>query len=252
MESKKLTDKTANIKEIRLEPNRGSKLYLVGSNDLKIQFQNLFKFTNKDWEKILAVLGNSFTQISQLNTNIEFDGELLIQANSSFMILNFRNIPIDFQILGDFEKCNVLWDPYLYEEEKHQIIDSNMLKKEFIVPEGYIDVLAKWYSVKFSYPDCNLIFLRPQLGISIQTHKLRTEHWEIISGNPIVITEDKVEYNVIPTSTFTIPRHAIHGIINPSTNKWVCLKETYTGTFDEEDIERLFNPNHYISPDVSN
>ena len=43
------------------------------------------------------------------------------------------------------------------------------------------------------------------------------------------------------------PKGSLHSIINPNKdpNKWVIIKESWSGKFDEEDIERIFNPNHY-------
>ena len=41
-----------------------------------------------------------------------------------------------------------------------------------------------------------------------------------------------------------IPLGAMHTVINP-TDDWILIKEHCEGTFDEEDIVRVFNPNHY-------
>ena len=43
------------------------------------------------------------------------------------------------------------------------------------------------------------------------------------------------------------PINTYHSIINPNEdkNKFVMIKERWEGNFDEYDIDRVFNPNHY-------
>ncbi len=55
--------------------------------------------------------------------------------------------------------------------------DPEEFKSQHPVPDGYIDILTKWYSIKFTYPEFNYIFIRPGVGISLQMHAMREEHW---------------------------------------------------------------------------
>jgi mannose-6-phosphate isomerase-like protein (cupin superfamily) len=65
-----------------------------------------------------------------------------------------------------------------------------------------------------------------------------------VEGHPFIIANSKMHYSVNPGDTFHTDRGKIHAIFNP-TNEWVAIEETYTGKFEEEDILRIFNPNHY-------
>ena len=89
--------------------------------------------------------------------------------------------------------------------------------------------------------------MRPEFGLSIQTHKYRNEFWEIIEGHPIIINGNKVYYFVENGTMFENPINVYHSVINPNSDvkEFVVLKEKWSGKFDEKDIERAFNPNHY-------
>ena len=60
-------------------------------------------------------------------------------------------------------------------------------REEHPIPDGYIDTLPKWYSIKYTYPDFNYIFVCPGLGISIQVDSMREEYWEVLEGHPIIL-----------------------------------------------------------------
>ena len=85
------------------------------------------------------------------------------------------------------------------------------------------------------------------MGLSIQTHHLRNESWEILEGTPIIINSNKVHYYVKKGQKFEIPINTYHSVINPNKDqeKFVVIKEFWNGNFDEEDIKRVFNPNEY-------
>jgi len=71
----------------------------------------------------------------------------------------------------DPERNQVVYNPYLYKDEKHIDFTQNSSKKTILIfhPDGYINTLCKWYSIKYTYPKENYIFIRPKLGISIQS-----------------------------------------------------------------------------------
>jgi mannose-6-phosphate isomerase-like protein (cupin superfamily) len=119
--------------------------------------------------------------------------------------------------------------------------------KKYNVPGGYIDILNKWYSIKFTYPDYNLIYIKPETGISIQIHQFRDEHWKILEGNPIIINANLVHYFAEKGTEFLNAKMMYHSVLNPNKNpeQFVIIEEKWSGKFDEEDITRLFNPNNY-------
>jgi mannose-6-phosphate isomerase-like protein (cupin superfamily) len=232
-------------KKIILESNRGTKLYKTKRIAQKIEFlidSNL----PLNYPNILIILGN---KISSLEVFVSSNKSPTIKVNpdQEYMIINLSKYPINLIFHQDPEKDQILYDPYLLEHESHVDFDPEMFKKDhpdFPIPNGYVDTLSKWYSIKYTYPKENYIFIRPKLGISIQSHKLRSEIWEILIGTPTILSGDTLFYNAKKGDVFNHPLGGFHTIINP-TEEWALIKETYQGTFDEKDIVRVFNPNDY-------
>ncbi len=86
------------------------------------------------------------------------------------------------------------------------------------------------------------------MGLSIQTHQHRNEFWEILAGEPIIISGNRVYYFVKTGTKFQNLINTYHSVINPNQDrdKFVILKEGWSGDFDEKDINRFFNPNQYF------
>ncbi|OLS16151.1 MAG: hypothetical protein RBG13Loki_0198 [Promethearchaeota archaeon CR_4] len=174
-----------------------------------------------------------------------------IRTPLAFMLINLGKSPVKFSLSTQMSQNQILWDPYVFEHNIPAEINPNVFKQTtspISIPEGYVDTLSKWYSVKYTYQDYNLIFLRPQICISFQNHAQRGEHWEIMAGSPIVVAGSLVVYNAKVGEHFDLPLGHMHGLINPSKTEWTAIKETWSGHFDEKDIIRIFNPNHYVSP----
>ena len=206
---------------------------------------------NSNKELILDIETAQFDQILIINhdhfyTSIS-EENLIIKPFHYYMVINNSNSSLELFYNEDISKHELIYDPYLFENSEKKNLSPDEILNGFSVPEGYLDVLAKWYSIKFSYLDYNLIFVKPGLGISIQIHENRSEKWEILFGHPIIINVDKVYYFVEIGSEFSTPKKSFHSIINPSKKQddYVIIKERWTGNFDEKDIKRIFNPNHY-------
>ncbi|TFG25507.1 MAG: hypothetical protein EU533_01065 [Promethearchaeota archaeon] len=190
--------------------------------------------------KILMINHNNFYSNIMVNNQ-------KIKPLNYYMVINNSNFPVEITYSENISDHEILYDPYLFENSEKKILDPNDFLEKYSVPEGYLDILAKWYSIKFSYNDHNLIFIKSGLGISIQTHKDRSEEWTIIAGRPIVINIDRVHYFVENGSKFSTPNNSFHSVINPSKkqDEYVIIKETWSGNFNENDIQRIFNPNNY-------
>jgi mannose-6-phosphate isomerase-like protein (cupin superfamily) len=222
---------------IELHPSRGTKLYRNSKNPLII---NVSAKDVVDIIEILLIKGE-LIEIQKLDSE---NRTIKILPNQEYLLVNLSSVPIFFEYDQNPDTHEQLFDPYRYETNPFDVIDPETFKKTHSIPEGYSDILAKWYSIKFTYPDKNLIHIRPHLGISIQSHTKRTEDWKIIQGHPIIIANSKVHYTVNPGDEFQTDSGKIHAIFN-NTDDWVVIEESYTGTFEEEDIVRVFNPNHY-------
>ena len=230
-----------------LKSGRGTKLYQNNDVPLTIDILATKHTESPKFDEILMILGTLIAPINHLGRISPRGIQIIIPPFSQYMVINSGKIDLDLSFEVDTNNHKILYDPYLYEHEEHKNYDSEDFKSHHPVPGGYIDILAKWYSIKFTYPDFNCIFIRPGLGISLQMHAMREEHWEILEGQPIIIAGSKISYNTKLNSQFDIPLGAFHTVINPSDSEWVLIKESYSGKFDEEDIIRVFNPNHYYT-----
>lgn len=222
------------IKEI-LTAKRGTKLRKNGSEVLKISIDQ------NEMMNILLINGNSFKaeNISQL--------DLVIKPNNYYMIINNGNNTIELSFNENISDHEIIYDPYKYTTTEKIDFKPDDFKQIYSVPEGYIDTLPKWYSFKFTYDEFNLIFVKPEMGISFQIHKKRSESWEILKGNPIIISGNQVHYYVEDHSKFENSVNSYHSVINPNRDKdkFVIIKERWSGSFDEDDIIRVFNPNNF-------
>jgi len=100
-------------------------------------------------------------------------------------------------------------------------------------PWGHFEVLS-------DAPDHKVkrIVVEPGGILSLQRHKLRSEHWFIVSGSGIATVDGK-EYPVRAGSAVDIPQEAAHRMENSSSTSLVVI-EVQTGKyFGEDDIERL-------------
>ena len=219
-------------KEI-IPPTRGTPLRRNGSRTLEIILNGEY------YDSTYLINGNSF--ITRKITN----DDLFVEPDDYFMLINIgdENTPVYYS--EPLEDMKIIYDPYKFEKSERINFKPEYFKEKYEVPEGYIDTLPKWYSFKFTYPDYNLIFVGSKMGISIQDHVERNEFWEIIEGHPIIINGNNVHYFVEDNTKFEIPSGTFHSVINPNLDKFVLFKERWSGHFDEEDISRVFNPNHY-------
>jgi len=163
------------------------------------------------------------------------------------MLINKSDEEIEVSYSNDFSNHKTIYNPYKFEFSEKAKIDPIKFTKEFNVPNGFVDVLDKWYSIKFTYSDFSLIYIKPGIGISIQTHRFRSEEWKILKGEPIVINASKVHYYVKAETKFLNAFTMYHSIINPNEDpkQLVIVEERWSGEFDEKDIIRAFNPNNY-------
>ncbi|MFX1418969.1 MAG: hypothetical protein ACFE9N_08635 [Promethearchaeota archaeon] len=218
----------------------------IHENRSTVLRQNSFK------ELHLGINENKLNDIFLINGSSFFtegisNSDLIIQPESYYMIINNGKQPLDINYSLNISSHKIIYDPYKYESSKRINLSSDFFIKRYNIPNGYIDTLPKWYSFKFTYLDYNLIFIKPEFGLSIQIHNHRNEYWEILEGKPIILNGNKVYYNVKNGMKFQNSINTFHSIINPNKEKYnfVLIKERWDGIFKENDIKRVFNPNHY-------
>jgi len=223
------------LKKEKISPESSTLLRKNDSEELSISM-NCNKIRD-----IYIINGDSFIAKEISNQ------DLTIKPRNYYMIINNGENSIEIQYNKDISKHRIIYEPYKYQNFKKINLKSELFIERYNIPKNYIDTLPKWYSFKFTYPDYNLIFIRPEFGISIQIHKYRNEFWEILEGNPIIINGNKVHYLVENRSKFTHKINTFHTAINPNkdVDKFVVIKERWEGKFDENDIKRIYNPNQY-------
>jgi len=223
------------VKEEIIGPGRGTILRRNDQKELKIILDS------NHLDNIFLINGNNF--YSQNITIVN----LIVKPNDCYMVINKCDEEIEVNYNNDVSNHRTIYDPYKFELSEKAKIDPILFKKKYNVPNGFLDVLNKWYSIKFTYSDYSLIYIKPGIGISIQTHKFRSEIWRILKGKPIIINANKVYYFVEAGTKFVNDKLMYHSILNPTNDpeQYVIVEERWSGNFNEEDIVRVYNPNNY-------
>lgn len=217
-------------------PERSNSLRKNNSKEL------ILSISSDGLQNIFLINGNSF------KTEEIKDPDLIIKPYDFYMIINNGKEPIDIQYNNNNSNHQIIYDPYVHENSEKPYFSADQFIERYDIPKGYIDTLPKWYSFKFTYPNYNLIFVKPEFGLSIQTHRNRNEFWEILDGKPIIINGNKIYYYVEKGSKFQNKINSFHSVINPNkeADQFILIKERWDGIFDENDIHRIFNPNQYF------
>ncbi|MHA2289127.1 MAG: hypothetical protein ACXABG_10105 [Promethearchaeota archaeon] len=221
--------------EETIKSDRATNLRKNGNEELHLSIDS------KSIKNVFLINGTSFFT-EKLN-----EANLLIKPNDCYMVINRGDKEIKIKYSTNIATHKIIYQPYKFELSSKVKFDPLQFSKKYNVPGGFTDTLNKWYSIKFSYPDYSLIYVKPEIGISIQIHQFRDEHWKILEGNPIIINTNKVHYFVEKGTEFLSPKMTFHSVLNPSKNpeEFVIIEERWSGKFDEEDITRVFNPNNY-------
>lgn len=223
------------MKEEIIQSGRGTILRKNGQKELRIIIDS------NHLDNVFLINGKHFYTQNLKKVN------LIVKPNDCYMLINKHDEEIEVNYSNDVSNHRTIYNPYKFELSEKAKIDPGRFIKKHNVPNGFLDVLNKWYSIKFTYSDYNLIYVKPGIGISIQTHKLRSETWRIIKGKPIIIIANKVYYFVPAGTKFLNAEMIYHSILNPNNDpeQYVIVEERWSGEFNEEDIVRVFNPNNY-------
>jgi mannose-6-phosphate isomerase-like protein (cupin superfamily) len=82
------------------------------------------------------------------------------------------------------------------------------------------------------------ITVRPGQRLSYQRHRLRNEHWVVVSGRGFATIEGE-EHRLGPDDVLDVPIGVAHRVTNDGDDD-LTFVEVQTGTyFGEDDIERL-------------
>ncbi len=106
-------------------------------------------------------------------------------------------------------------------------------KREDHRPWGYYRVLADETDHKVKR-----IVVYPGKRLSLQRHRQRSEHWEVLYGEALVTIDDR-EVKLSPGECVRIPRNTAHRIRNTGADNLAFIEVQSGDYFGEDDIERL-------------
>ena len=95
------------------------------------------------------------------------------------------------------------------------------------------------YTVLYTDKDCQVkkLVVNPGKRISLQSHKLRAEHWFIVSGEGIAELDGK-QKEVGPGDSIDVPIGSMHRISSEGPKPLVFIEVQTGESFDEGDIVR--------------
>ena len=105
--------------------------------------------------------------------------------------------------------------------------------KEGHRPWGFYTVLSDMKDHKVKR-----ITVYPGKRLSLQRHKLRSEHWHIICGKGLVSLDDK-DIEISKGESVDIERETLHRIRNMGEEDLVFIEVQQGDYFGEDDIERI-------------
>jgi len=97
-----------------------------------------------------------------------------------------------------------------------------------------------FYTVLSDEPDHKVkrIVVYPGKRLSLQRHRRRSEHWNIVSGEALVTVDDQ-EFPLTKGMSCDVPMGATHRIKSTGTGNLVFIEIQQGDYFGEDDIERL-------------
>jgi mannose-6-phosphate isomerase len=82
------------------------------------------------------------------------------------------------------------------------------------------------------------IEVTPGKRLSLQRHRLRSEHWVVVQGEGTV-SLDGADVTLSPGDSIDIPAGAAHRMSNTGEDTVVFIEVQRGGYFGEDDIERI-------------
>ena len=127
---------------INLKPGRGTELRKNLNNSLQISVKS------ESPQKIRVLIDDTFFEYDALKKsgkNIE------IKPGMRYWIINLSDANAEVSIEAPSKlEFETIYDPYLLEFAKKEDFDAAVMQKKFGVPDGFVDTLPKWYSIKLS------------------------------------------------------------------------------------------------------
>ena len=121
----------------------------------------------------------------------------------------------------------------IVETLKHKHREEHFIHRTVERPWGSYTVLEKGDRYKIKR-----VVLKPGARLSLQRHRLRSEHWVVVSGTAKVTREDEIYLVHTNESTF-IPIKTKHRLENPGEEPLQIIEVQSGDYLEEDDIERF-------------
>lgn len=167
--------------------------------------------------------------------------ELIESGKNGFLVNNINEAVLALGKISEINRqdcrktvedkfsVEIMVDNYIKVYE--QIINST--KREDKRPWGYYKVLAEEGDHKVKR-----IVVFPSGELSLQRHKRRSEHWQVIKGEALVTLDDK-QIIVKTGESIDIPCGSKHRVANVSDKEIAFIEIQLGSYFGEDDIERF-------------
>jgi mannose-1-phosphate guanylyltransferase/mannose-6-phosphate isomerase len=235
-----LVTEKSSIKDCLIKFNNNKRSFVIVTDRNKV----LGVVTEGDIRRKI-ILGESITNLIEYNVNFRH-----IKKDDSFdsVCKLFKLEDVDF--LPILNKSNELVDVIT----KKQFHVTLLHEQNWNASQYFIDIDESsldyeiynrpwgFYKTVWLCPESQVkvITIFPNEEISLQSHKLREEHWIIVKGNGIVSLNEN-EILVESGSYIHIPKESKHQIKNCSKNNIVFCEVQLGEYFGEDDIKRFYD-----------
>lgn len=147
---------------------------------------------------------------------------------------NIKNVHFQFNIGGSEKVNSSSWILNNFLEKNRNLnLKNSSQTKEVIKPWGDFSVISSGSNFKIK-----LIKVRPNMRLSLQSHKYRSEHWIINNGTGEVIVGDSIK-SIKSGDYVYISKNTQHRIKNTGHDLLSFVEVAYGDYIEEDDITRF-------------
>ena len=189
-------------------------------------WQSLWENSSKDRNG--NVLIGDAKEISSHNCLISSNSRLTVGLGVDDLIIVETNDAVFVSKKSESEKVKAIVE-YLKSSNRRESGDNTQVFRPW---GNYIsvDYSSRWKIKK--------IEVNPGASLSLQLHKMRSEHWVVVEGIAKVEIEEKL-FNLVANQSCFVPIGSKHRLTNPGKEKLVIIEVQSGDYLGEDDIIRF-------------